>query len=90
MRLSEKKDDKMYTLVFKSKDGKMIVFDVYLTKRGKQRIIGNIFCKKKEGEYQSYSFLGISSVPELIIPNDKIQQLYDRAEQICNSQWMNQ
>lgn len=79
----------MYTLVFKSKDDKMIVFDVYFTKRGKQRIIGNIFCKKKE-VYEAYSFLGISSVPELIIPHEKIQQLYDHAERICNSQWMNQ
>lgn len=79
----------MYTLVLKSKDKEMVVFDVYHTKRGKQRIIGNIFCKKKE-VYEAYSFLGISSVPELIIPHDTIQQLYDRAEQICNSTWMNQ
>ena len=56
----------MYTIVFKWKDDTMVVFDVYHTKRGKQRIIGNIFCRKEEdGSYKAHSLIGISSAPEL-------------------------
>ena len=82
----------MYTLVFKWKDDSMVVFDVYQTKLGKQRIIGNIFCRKEEeGRYKAYSMFSLSSIvpvniadPMIKFPVDKLQY---NAEYICNLKW---
>ena len=82
----------MYTLVFKWKDDTMVVFDVYHTKRGKQRIIGNIFCRKEDdGRYKANSIMTLTS----IVPPNKpghmrkipLEQLKDNAEYICNLKW---
>ena len=80
---------KMYTIVFKWKDDTMVVFDVYHTKHGKQRVIGNIFCSKEEGGYKAQSLITISSVP--LQPTSKIpvEELYHNAEYICNMEWFN-
>ena len=73
----------MYTLVFKWKDDTMVVFDVYHTKRGNQRIIGNIFCiKEEDGKYKAHSLIGISSAPELRTSKIPFNKLYEEAEEI--------
>ena len=84
----------MYTLVFKWKDDTMVVFDVYHTQRGKQRIIGNIFCRKEDdGRYKANSIMTLTS----IVPANKpghmrkipVEKLKDNAEYICNLKWFN-
>ena len=82
----------MYTIVFKWKDDTMVVFDVFHTKRGKQRIIGNIFCRKEEdGRYKAYSLMTCAFVTPARMPDPMlkipVEVLRDKAEYICNVEW---
>lgn len=80
-------EDKMYTLVFKFKDEEMVVFDLCHTKRGKQLVIGNIFCQKEDNRYKAHSLISLSSVPEQQISKKSLDQIYYNAEYICNQKW---
>ncbi len=76
----------MYTLVFKWKDDTMVVFDVYHTKRGKQRIIGNIFCYTKDKvHYTAHGELWMFSIHPKGKANLKVpvKVLCDYAKNIC-------
>ena len=75
----------MYTLVFKWKDDTMVIFDVYHTKRGKQRIIGNIFCYPKDDKYYASGQLWMFSIHPKGKVNLKapVKELCERAKDIC-------
>ena len=55
----------MYTVVFKQKVDDTIIFDVFHKPLlGRQRIIGNVFCKKNtEKEYKTITSIYMSSWP---------------------------
>jgi hypothetical protein len=53
----------MYTVVFKTKTEDLIIFDVFKKPLlGRQRIIGNVFCRKNDsGEYKAISSIYMAS-----------------------------
>lgn len=55
----------MYTVIFKQQVDDTIIFDVfYKPLFGRQRIVGNVFCKKNtEGEYKAVTSIYKSSWP---------------------------
>ena len=52
----------MYTVVLKQKSEDLIIFDVFKKPLlGRQRIIGNVTCKKIDGEYKASSTIYMAS-----------------------------
>lgn len=77
----------MYTIVFKQKIEKLIVFDVFKKSLlGKQRIIGNVFCSKDDsGEYKAISSIYMASRPKMRWDGErKSYYLEKKALWICN------
>jgi len=65
-----------------------------MAKRGKQRIIGNIFCRKEEdGRYKAYRLMTCDFVTPARMPDSMlklpIEKLREKAEYICNVEWFN-
>ena len=87
----------MYTVVFKQSVDDTIIFDVlHKPLLGRQRIIGNVFCKKNaKGEYKAITSIYRSSWPEKYRwdGGKKAYYIEELAREICtdfikNSEWV--
>lgn len=78
----------MYTVVFKTKTEDLIIFDVFKKPLlGRQRIIGNVFCRKNDsGEYKAISSIYMASWKNKIKWDGGRKSYYieEKALRICN------
>lgn len=87
----------MYTVVFKQKVDDTIIFDVFHKPLlGRQRIIGNVFCKKNtEGEYKTITSIYMCSWTNKYRwdAGKRAYYIEEMAREICNdfiknSEWV--